>query len=287
MVSIITLHLKRERETLRFVESLYAHTRQPFELVIVSQDQSEETRFFLERLGKGRRNLHLLWNETNIGTAAGRNQGLRAATTNLAAVIDNDVELTDGWLPPLLESLERDQSIGAVGAMVLTPQGRPQYCSHYVVERHDSDGKRALGLHFDRWFESADPTINLECEVPWYPTTCLLVRRSSWEDIRGFDEQFEIAEEDKDFSLALRSAGFRLTYNPLSRVIHHGYPRDPEYAKIRENLFLLHRDRKRLEEKWSCDVINETSRRFLAESGFSQEQIARYERLSVFIKITN
>jgi GT2 family glycosyltransferase len=155
------------------------------------------------------------------------------------------------------------------------------------VERYGSDGKRAVGLHFDRSYESTDPKINQECEVPWYPTTCLLVRRSSWEAVSGFDEQFEIAEEDKDCSLALRSAGFRLTYNPLSRVIHHGYPRDPEYAKIRANLLLLHRDRTRLEDKWSCDVINETSRRFLAESGFSQEQIARYARLSVFMKITN
>lgn len=285
-LSIVTLHLKREKHTLRFVESLYAHTTHPFELIIVSQDSSQATRLFLDRLSAARPNLHVMWNDDNVGTAAGRNQGLNAASNRFAAVIDNDVELTDGWLSPLLECMARDESIGAVGSMILTPQGLPQYCANYIVERHDSEGKLSLGLHFDRWFEANDPAVNQECNVAWYPTTCLLLRRSCWKEIGGFDEAFEVAEEDKDFSLALRRAGFRVGYNPRSRVFHHGYPRDPEYAKIRENVRLLHLDRKRFEEKWSCGVINESSRRFLAESGMSAEQIARYERFSLFMKIT-
>jgi len=284
-VSIITLHLKRERHTRRLVESIYANTASPFELVVVGQDAEPETREFLREVAAGRPGLKVLFNERNVGTAAGRNQGLRAAGGSLAVLIDNDVEVTAGWLPPLVGSMQRDPSIGAVGAMILTPQGRPQYCSRYVVERAAGVAGRSLGLHFDRRLEADDPEINRECEVPWYPTTCLMVRPSCFAGADAFDEGFSVAEEDKDLCLSLRRSGFRIVYNPGSRVSHHGYPRDPEYTVIRENRLLLHRDRRRFEEKWSCGVINESSRRFLAESGVSDEQIARYERFPLFMRV--
>jgi GT2 family glycosyltransferase len=284
-ISIITLHLRREHHTRTLVESLYANTACPFELVIVSQDGAPEAREFLREIAAGRPGVKVLWNERNVGTAAGRNQGLRAAGGSLAVLIDNDVAVTAGWLPPLVGSMERDASVGAVGAMILTPRGWPQYCSQYVVERSAGDGRRSLGLHFDRRIAADDPAINRECEVPWYPTTCLMVRRSCLADADAFDEGFAIAEEDKDLCLSLRRSGFRILYNPASRVSHHGHPRDPEYAAIRENLPLLHRDRKRFEEKWSCGVINESSRRFLGESGVPPEQIARYERFPLFMRV--
>lgn len=291
MISIITLHLKRQQHTRRLVESLDAHTTLPFELVIVSQEADAETRAFFRQIAadRGARADHdgmtVLYNERNLGTAAGRNQGLRAAGGSLAVLIDNDVEVTPGWIEPLVESMERDAGAAAVGAMVLTPRGSPQYCSHYMVERSEGEGSRAIGLHRDRHFEADDPAINQACEVPWYPTTCLLVRPACFAGADPFDEAFILAEEDKDLCLSLRGAGYRILCNPASRVRHHGYPRDPDYAAIRENLAQLHRDRRLFEQKWCCGVINESSRRFLEESGVSAEQIARYERIPLFMQV--
>lgn len=284
-ISIITLHLRREHHTRRLVESLYAHTECPFELVVVCQETTAQAGAFLREMATGRPGMKVVWNERNVGTASGRNQGLRAAGGSLAVLIDNDVKVHAGWLAPLVESMQRDASVAAVGALILTPLGHPQYCSRYVVERTAGDGRKSLGLHFDRRFEADDPAINLPCEVPWYPTTCLMVRRSCVDDAGPFDEEFTIAEEDKDFCMSLRRSGFRILYNPASRVSHHGYPRDSDYAAIRENRPVLHRDRKRFEQKWSCGVINESSRRFLRESGVSPERIAWYERFPFFMRV--
>ncbi len=290
-ISIITLHLRRQQHTRRLVESLDAHTTLPFELVVVSQEADAETRAFFRQIADERRvrtdrhGMTVLFNERNVGTAAGRNQGLRAAGGSLAVLIDNDTEVSAGWLEPLVESLKQDPTAVAVGSMILTPRGRPQYCSHYVVERWGGDGSRSIGLHMDRHFDADDPAINQACEVPWYPTTCLMLRRSCLAGDELFDEGFALAEEDKDICLSLRRAGYRILYNPASRVSHLGHPREPVYAAIRENLSQLNRDRRLFEEKWSCGVINESSRRFLEQSGVSPEQIALYERISLFMKV--
>jgi len=291
MISIITLHLKRQQHTRRLVESLDAHTTLPFQLVIVSQEADPATREFFGEITAARRErtdspeITVLFNDRNVGTAAGRNQGLRAATGSLAVLIDNDTEVSAGWLEPLVESLKQDPTAAAVGSMILTPRGRPQYCSHYVVERWGGDGSRSIGLHMDRHFDADDPAINQACEVPWYPTTCLMLRPSCFGGVDPFDEALAIAEEDKDLCLSLRRAGYRILYNPASRVSHRGQPREPAYAAIRENLSQLNRDRRLFEAKWSCGVINESSRRFLEQSGVSPEQIASYERISLFMKV--
>jgi GT2 family glycosyltransferase len=286
-ISIITLHLKREHHTRRLVDSLYAKTTHPFELVVVSQEATPQARAFLQDLTAGKPDVKIIWNDQNVGTARGRNQGLRVANGSLAVLIDNDVEVPTGWLTPLVESMQQDASIAAVGAMILTPQGYPQYCSRYVVERTAADGRRSLGLCFDRRLEANDPLINRACEVPWYPTTCLMVRPSCFTAGDPFDEQFTIAEEDKDFCLTLRRSGYRIVYNPAARVSHHGYPRSPEYAAIREHRQFLHHDRRRFEQKWACGVINESSREFLRESGVPDERISWYERFPFFMKVVS
>lgn len=287
LISIITLHLKREHHTRRLIESICANTAHPFELVIVSQEATPQARAFLQDLTAGKPGVKIIWNEQNVGTATGRNQGLRAADGSLAVLIDNDVEVPAGWLPPLVESMQQDPAIAAVGAMILTPRGCPQYCSRYVVERTAADGRKSIGLCYDRRLEASDPLINRECEVPWYPTTCLMVRPSCFTAGHAFDEGFTIAEEDKDLCLSLRRSGFRIAYNPAARVSHHGYPRSPEYAAIREHRQLLHHDRRRFEQKWAYGVINESSRDYLRESGVSSEQIARYERFPFFMKVVS
>lgn len=285
MISIVTLHLRREEHTRRFVEHLYQHTPNPFELIVVSQDSRPATIAFLEELRAGRRNLRILWNDGNVGTAAGRNQGIRAACGDRVVVADNDIEPRAGWLTPLVESLESDPQVAGVGGLVLTPQGRPQYCAPYMVERSDHAGRRSIGLHFDRWFRVDSPEIGATCTVPWYPTTCLLLRRSAFERAGGFDEAFRLAEEDKDLCLSLRRVGGRLVCNPSSQVVHHNSPRDPEYAKIREDLALLRQDRKRFEEKWGYGVIHESSRRYLLEGGIPEERVRRYEKFPLFMKV--
>ncbi len=267
------------------MDRLYEHTRIPFELILVSQGSEPPTVEWLNLLRKDRPNFHVILNDRNVGTAVGRNRGILAAQGEYVVVVDNDVEFTEQWLEPLLETARNDESVACVGAMILTPQGRPQYCSHYTVERQQADGLRSIGLRFDRWFAADSPEIGAECDVPWYPTTCLLIRKEAFDRVGGFDERLFLAEEDKDLCLALRNSGYRVVFNPRSRVVHNGYPRDPGYAKLRENLPLLHRDKRYFEQKWSCGVINESSRTYLLQSGISEERLQQYEKFPLFMKV--
>ena len=116
MISIVTLSLQRREHTERLVDELYQRTRLRFELVVVSQASSAGDVDWLSAMARARPNLKLIFNERNVGTAAGRNQGLRATHGSYVVFVDNDVTVTDGWLEPLVDTAQRDTSIGSVGA---------------------------------------------------------------------------------------------------------------------------------------------------------------------------
>ncbi|HIE82960.1 MAG TPA: glycosyltransferase, partial [Dehalococcoidia bacterium] len=150
MISIVTLHLQRKEHTERLVRELYQKTEQEFELIVVSQESEAETVAWLTQLQQERQNFEILWNKQNIGTAAGRNLGIRAASGEQVVVVDNDIEVTDGWLQPLIATANKHESIAAVGALILSPQGDVQFCSHYVVEYFEKNEQHSIGLSMDR-----------------------------------------------------------------------------------------------------------------------------------------
>ena len=287
MLSIVTLHLQRKEQTERFIKALYEMTEREFELIVVSQESDTETIAWLTRLQQEQKNFEIVWNEHNIGTAAGRNLGVSAASGEYIVFLDNDVEVTQGWLEPLIDTAQKQESIAAVGALILLPQGEVQYCSHYVVEYSENTEQHSIGLHIDCILKPDSPEIDGECEVPWYPTTCLLIKRQAFLDSGSFDEQLTICEEDKDLCLSLRQAGYKIFSNPASKVVHHSHPRTPAYAQIRESLSQTFQDKAFFEKKWNLKSIHQKSKRYLIETGMSDDEIAELEKFKMFVQVVS
>ena len=286
MISIVTLHLQRKEHTERLIRELYQKTEQEFELVVVSQESDAETFAWLTQLQQEQQNFEVVWNERNIGTAAGRNLGVRATSGDQVVFLDNDLEVTEGWLQPLIDTANTHESIAAVGALILSPQGYVQYCSHYVVESFEKNEQHSIGLSMDCKLDADSPEIGGECEVPWYPTTCLLIKKEAFEKSGGFDEQLVICEEDKDLCLSLRQAGCKIFSNPLSKVVHHNHPRLGPYAQIRGSLPKLFRDKAFFENKWNLKSIHQKSKLYLMQTGMSEDEIAQLEKSTIFVQVT-
>ena len=147
------------------------------------------------------------------GPAAARNAGLAAATTPLVAFLDSDVLPTPGWLDPLLAHLA-DPAVGLVAPRIvaLAPPGGwaaqplvPGWLGRYEAVRSSLD----LG---------PDPAAVVpRTRVAYVPSAALLVRRAAVG--AGFDDDMHVAE-DVDLVLRLHGAGWRMRYEPSSRVAH-------------------------------------------------------------------
>jgi len=243
----------------------------------------EEVCSFLEELAKQRENVRLVSNQENVGTTRGRNQGAGLARGDWIVFIDNDVEVTEGWLEGLQAAVS--DTIGACAPRILTPRANILISPPSLIAREEDDHITQIGFRFERIFAQDEPAVSQRCVVPWFPTGCLMVRRGLFEAIGGFDEGLFMAEEDKDLCLSIRQKGFDILYVAGANVVHAPESKTPEYRAIRDNLMALKRDIDFFERKWDCKVVMECRRSYLRALGMSEKAIDMKMRFDLFSTI--
>jgi len=192
----------------RALETLFDCTPPGFELIIVNNASEDETDIVLQSLAYPP--LKVINNRTNRGFATFNNQGLRLATRPYALFLNDDVELTPGWLEPLIEMLDRHPEVGAVGSRLLYPDGRIQHDGKMFLQRD------LLPYHVN----IGGPAGRDErpVEVDTLTGACLIGRR----ELVGFSEDYRRGYyEDTDMCLRIKERGYSLVLHRGSVVIHH------------------------------------------------------------------
>ena len=157
--------------------------------------------------------LKILCNPANFGFAAACNQGARISNSKYIVFLNNDTEVTTGWIQSLIRCASSDFKVGIVGCKLLYPDYTVQHAgvvfSQYNVH------------HIYRNFHPNHPAVNKYRQFQAVTAACMLVSRKLFIQMGGFDESFINGFEDLDFCFRVRSQGLKVMYNPESVVIHH------------------------------------------------------------------
>jgi GT2 family glycosyltransferase len=137
----------------------------------------------------------------NERVAVLRNAGARAAKGELVAFVDADHELAPGWAATAVAVFD-DPAVAAAGAQYHAPADGTWVQRMYDNFRRHERGRR---------------------NVDWLPSGNLIVRRSAFERVGGFDTSLETCE-DVDLCQRLRAAGWRLVEAEELRSVHLGDP---------------------------------------------------------------
>lgn len=211
LVSIVIPCYNQIEYTYACLVSLLEHTREiPYEVIIADDVSTDETRH-LEHFAEG---LVISRNTVNQGFLKNCNQAAAKARGQYIFFLNNDTKVTEGWLDWLLRLMESDQSIGMTGSKLIYPDGRLQEAGGIIW----SD---ASGWNYGRLQNPELPEFNYVKDVDYMSGAAILIRRSLWEEIGGFDERYAPAYcEDSDLAFEVRKHGFRVVYQPKSVVIH-------------------------------------------------------------------
>jgi N-acetylglucosaminyl-diphospho-decaprenol L-rhamnosyltransferase len=188
-------------------------TLEPFDRVLVVDNAStDDTREVAADAG-----FEVVSLETNKGLAAAANVGVGRTSGPSFALLNPDVRATsarDFWR--LEEELAED-GIGAVAPALVLPDGTLQDSARWVPNPLD-----LVIRTISRNDRGAVRVTNHPVDVEWATAACLVVRRSAFDQIGGFDERYFLYFEDVDLCVRLRAAGFRVRYDPTVRL-HHDY----------------------------------------------------------------
>lgn len=189
---------------------LLAHNTVSFEVVLVDDGSTDETAE-IEKLVCGIRVIH---NEQPLRFIKACNKGVREARGKFVVLLNNDTEVTVGWLDALVDAFHRFENVGAVGAKLLYPDGRLQDAGGIIW---GSGNPWNYGNGMNPW----DPRFCYARQVDYLSGAALMTTKEIWDEVGGLSQYLEpMYFEDTDFSFKVREAGYKTYFIPSSVVYH-------------------------------------------------------------------
>src|SRR5215471_2086366 len=211
-VSIVIPVFDQLRFTQACLASLQEHEgAERFEVIVVDDCSTEETSESLRQIP----GIVYLRNETNSGFIASCNRGAEKARAQYLVFLNNDTLVRDGWLKALVDTFSEDPRAGIVGSKLIYPDGRLQEAGGIIWQD-------ASGWNYGKFDDRQRPEYNYLREVNYCSAAALMIPKSLFESIGGFDSRYSPAYyEDTDLAFKVRQAGYKVLYQPLSEVIHY------------------------------------------------------------------
>ena len=188
----------------------------------------------------------IIVNASNGGYAKGYNDVLKQIDAEYFVLINSDIEVTAGWLSPIISLMDSDKQIASCQPKILN------YNSKTKFEYAGASGGFIdnLGYPFCRGrifddLEQDKGQYNDAVEVFWATGACLFVRSTHFWELGGLDEDFFAHQEEIDLCWRLKNKGYKIMVQPKSVVYHVGggtlNASSPfkTHLNFRNNLFML------------------------------------------------
>lgn len=230
------------------LESIHRHTRYPnYRTTVIDNRSNDETLINYLKAEETEGNVEVVRDPRPFNHSQMHNDVIADCDDEFVVFMNNDVELlTPGWLGELVATAEMDSAIAGVGTLLLFPDRTVQHGGIMM-------GRLGVAGHLHRDLPEENPgyfgQAHLLRELSGATAALLLMRRSAFMDVGGFDEQrYPTSFNDVDLWIRLGQRGYHCLYNPAVKAIHHE-------SKTREVNWPVERKRRnRFRKQWAKTV---------------------------------
>ncbi len=220
LVSIVILNWNGKAFLQQFLPFVLAATYSNKRVIVADNASTDDSIVFLQSHFP---EVEILVNNSNEGFAKGYNTALKQVESDYYVLLNNDVEVTPGWIEPVIALMESDVNIAGCQPKIRSYQNRQ------LFEYAGAGGGwiDALGYPFARGrvfdaveadqgqYDDAQPCF-------WASGAALFVKADLYHRLSGLDEYFFAHQEEIDFCWRLQLAGYKVYVQPASVVYHVG-----------------------------------------------------------------
>lgn len=254
-VSIIIPMKDKVNLTKVCIDSLYnKNTYQNFEIIIVDNNSTEEETFaYFTNLKKEHDNVKILTIKEEFNYSRLNNLAIKEATGDYILLLNNDTEVLDkDFLDYMVGYASRDH-VGCVGLKLLYKDLKVQHAGVVL-------GYGGVAGHIFVTASNKDIGIFNRLSMPYdysaVTAACLLVKKSKYLEVDGFDENLKVALNDVDFNLKMLKKGYyNVCLNNISLLHYESKSRGYEVTKEQMDRFQKEQDY--MKKKWGKELEND------------------------------
>jgi GT2 family glycosyltransferase len=188
----------------------------------------------------------IVQNKTNQGFAGGYNEALQYINAEIYALVNSDIEVTQNWLKPILETFNVEPETAIIQPKILDFK-RKEYFEYAGAGGGFIDQfgyPFCRGRIFDT-LEKDNGQYNDKTEIFWASGACFFIRSVVYKELKGFDQDFFAHQEEIDLCWRAINKGYTIKYNSESTVYHIGgatlQQANPQktYLNFRNSLLML------------------------------------------------
>jgi GT2 family glycosyltransferase len=253
-VAIVILNWNGKKHLAQFLPSVIKTTYANIQIIVADNASDDDSIPFLAREYPQIRVIALA---KNFGFAGGYNEALKQVKSDYYVLLNSDVEVTPGWIGPVIALMEKDPAAGACQPKILSYSHKELFeyagaCGGWI----DYLGYPfARGRVFDTVEKDSSQYDAAEL-VFWASGAALFVKADIFHQLKGFDSYFFAHMEEIDLCWRLQRSGYTVYVCPESVVYHLGGgtlgKEDPRkvFLNFRNNLIMLAKNLETSQSLW-------------------------------------
>lgn len=276
-VAVVILNWNGKSFLEKFLPSVMESTYANLNIIIADNASDDESVYFVR---KNYPSIHILLSNVNEGFAKGYNSALKRVSADYYILLNSDVQVTKGWIEPVISLMEADKKIAACQPKVLSFKQPDQF--EYAGASGGFIDKLGYPFTRGRIFETCEKDngqYDDSVQIFWATGAALFVRANVFHELDGFDEVFFAHQEEIDLCWRMQRKGYLIYVVPSSVVYHVGGgtlpmgDRKKVFLNFRNNLIMMTKNLTFAEKIWKIpfrillDLI--AAYRFLINGNFS------------------
>ena len=221
--AVIILNWNGEQMLKRYLPSVVSNTSA--EIIVADNGSTDNS----QSVAREFQNVRWVAFDKNYGFAEGYNRAIAQVDSEYVVLLNSDVEVTEGWLEPLIQAMDEDKTIAAVQPKVLSWLSKENGDDPVRFEYAGAAGGLMDSLIYPycrgrilSYIEKDEGQYEDVIPVFWTTGACMCVRTAIYKQIGGLDADFFAHMEEIDLCWRLQCRGYELVCIPQSTIYHVG-----------------------------------------------------------------
>ncbi|WP_306350292.1 glycosyltransferase family 2 protein [Flavobacterium sp. '19STA2R22 D10 B1'] len=241
-IAVVILNWNGQKLLEQFLPSIVKYTEEAQIYVADNASTDSSIAFVKEKYPT----IKIIQNTENFGFAQGYNEALVAVEEEYYALVNSDIEVTENWLTPIIETFDKRPEIAIIQPKILDYKAKDYF--EYAGAAGGYIDQYGFPFCRGRIFKTIEKDVgqyNDETEIFWASGACFFIRKDIFRKLEGFDIDFFAHQEEIDLCWRAINKGYKVYYNSKSTVYHVGgatlHESNPKktFLNFRNSLFML------------------------------------------------